>query len=380
MQSLFYIGILSILWVVNLFNGTGLDAVYHVTDYAKIIILTLTAFSICFSFQKKGDIRIKRSDFNIYGGMVLVFFASSILNGYGAQAFDYLWVFCIIYLLSKIPINNTILLWTGLIYGFLGALVLYIYNFGSLLSGWNENTIAMLGMHSFLILIVPFFECTSGSSKVMLLIATALFSYLISPTNSRSGMLFLIISALFALNILPRAIVTKGKYRLIVILLIPLIITGVVAVLSNSYLFERLNVWSIINFNKPIFNGRDQIWSEGFKMLFENLIIGCGNLVTLNWHNSAIHCLTAYGIIGYTFWIASFNKILSCAKQKISDSFVCGYVISFIILWIQQSVELGFISNSPSFLPYIILGLMLGRIRFINTESNKQIKGDKKYA
>ncbi|MBQ4120194.1 MAG: O-antigen ligase family protein [Clostridia bacterium] len=380
MQSLFYIGILSILWVVNLFNGTGLDAVYHVTDYAKIIIITLTAFSICSSFQTKGDIRIKRSDFNIYGGMLLVFVSSSIINGFGMQALDYLWVFCIIYLLSKIPINNTILLWTGLIYGFLGAVILYIYNFGNLLDGWNENSIAMLGMHSFLILIVPFFDRTSIRSKVMLLVTTALFSYLISPTNSRSGILFLIIATLFALNILPRNLLTNGKYRLVLLLFIPLIIVGVVCLIANSHFFDSLNNWSITKFHKPIFNGRDEIWLEGFEMLFKNLFIGCGNLITLNWHNSAIHCLTAYGIVGYSFWLASFHKLLYSAKEWFEDSVVCGCFISFLVLWIQQSVELGFISNSPSLLPYIILGLMLGRIWFLNNITTTTLDKERKYA
>lgn len=379
MQSVFYIGIISVLWVVNLFNGTGLNTVYHVTDIAKVIIVLLTVFSVCSSFQRKGDLRIKRSDFNVFGGMTLVFFASAYIQGFGAQAFDYLWVFCIIYLLSKIEINNTIMLWTGLIYGFLGAVILYIYNFGTLLKGWNENTIAMIGMHSFLILIIPFFDRTSHRSKIMLLLATGIFSYLISPTNSRSGILFLIIATLFALNIIPRNIAIGGKYCLIFLLFLPLIITSIVVLLSNSQFFNSLNVWSITTFNKPMFNGRDQIWNEGFKMLFENLLFGCGNLMTLNWHNSALHCLTAYGIVGYSFWLASFHKILYSAKKLFSDPYICGCYISFLVLWVQQSVELGFISHSPSLLPYIILGLMLGRMRFLNNEELKPIE-DKKHA
>lgn len=380
MQSVFYIGIISVLWVVNLFNGTGLNAVYHVTDIAKVIIVLLTVFSVCSSFQRKGDLRIKRSDFNVFGGMVLVFFASAYIQGFGTQAFDYLWVFCIIYLLSKIEINNTIMLWAGLIYGFLGAVILYIYNFGALLKGWNSNSIAMIGMHSFLVLIVPFFDRTSTRSKFMLLLATVVFSYLVFPTNSRSGILFLIIATLFALNIIPRNIIIGGKYRLIFILFVPLIITSIVAVLSNSQFFNSLNVWSITTFNKPIFNGRDQIWSEGFELLFKNLFFGCGNLITLNWHNSALHCLTAYGIVGYSFWLASFHRILYSVKKFFSDPYICGCYISFLVLWVQQSVELGFISASPSLLPYIILGLMLGRMRFLNKEELKPIDEDKKYA
>lgn len=379
-NSFFYICILTVIWIVNLFNGTNLDAVYHVTDVAKIAVVVLTLFIVCGSFKKNHDIRIKRSDFNIFGGMFLTFYVSSFLNGFSTQSFDYLWVFCIVYFLSKIKINNTIILWTGLIYGFLGALILCTYNYGNLLKGWNENSIAMLGMHSFLILIIPFFDKTSTRSRVMLIFSTIIFSILIYPTNSRSGILFLIISILFALNILPRTIAISGKYRFIFLLFMPLIITGFVALISNSHFFDSLNVWSITHFQKPIFNGREQIWQEGFKLLSKNLFFGCGNLVTLNWHNSAIHCLTAYGIVGYSFWLASFHKILYSVKKYYVDPYICGCLISFLVLWLQQSVELGFISASPSLLPYIILGLMLGRKRFIDSESLKSMSKEERNA
>lgn len=380
MQTIFYIGLLTILWIVNLFNGTGLDSVYHVTNIAKIVVTVLTVFSITFSFKNKGDIRIKRSHFNIFGGMILVFMSSSIINGFTMQTLNYLWVFCIIYLISKIPISNTIMLWTGLIYGFLGAVILYIYNFGDLLKGWNENTIAMMGMHSFLILIVPFFDKNSSRSKFALIIMTIIFSFLILPTNSRSGILFLFIAAFFALNILPRSIAIGGKKRSVFLLFLPLIIVTFISLFSLSYFFDSLNIWSITHFQKPIFNGRDQIWREGFELLLENLLLGCGNLATQNWHNSAIHCLTTFGVVGYSFWIASFNKIINFASEKLYDPFVCGCFISFLVLWVQQSVELGLISHSPSLLPYILLGLMLGRVKFLNDQAQTYLNEEKKHA
>ena len=367
MQSFFNVGVLTLLWVVNLFVGTGLDAVYHVTDIAKIIIIIITAFSITFSFRLKGDIRITASDFNVFSGMTLIFIGSSILHGYGTQVLDYLWVFCLIYVVSKIEINQTVMFWTGIIYGFLGAVILYIYNYGSLLKGWNENTIAMLGMHSFLIFIIPFFNRTQHKNKIILFISVSIFSFFILPTDSRSGILFLIIATLFALNILPRDII-RNKDNRIIFLALPLLIAFVCTLISKTPFFNSLEQWSFRNFNKPIFNGRDQIWDTGFKMLFDNLLFGCGNLITYNWHNSAIHCLTAYGILGYGFWLASFNKILSHANTYFSDYIVTGCFISFIVLWVQQSVELGFISQSPSLLPYIILGIMLGRINYLKTE------------
>ena len=367
MQSIFNIGLLTVLWIVNLFNGTGLDAVYHVTDLCKISVIILTLFSITFSFRKNGDLRTSNSNFNIYGGMVLLFLGSSYIHGYSTQALDYLWVFCLIYLVSKIEINPTVMLWTGLIYGLLGAVILYIYNYGTLLKGWNDNSIAMLGMHSFLIFIISFFNRTGTKNKIILLSAVSIFSFLILPTDSRSGILFLIIATLFALNIFPRDII-RNKDNRIIFLALPLLIALVCIFISKTPFFNSLEQWSFRNFNKPIFNGRDQIWNYGFELLFDNLLFGCGNLITYNWHNSAIHCLTAYGILGYGFWITSFHKILSTANTYFSDYIVTGCFISFIVLWVQQSVELGFISHSPSLLPYIILGIMLGRVNYLKTE------------
>ena len=41
MRSLVYTGLLILLWIVNLFNGTGLDSVYHVTEWSRRIIIVL---------------------------------------------------------------------------------------------------------------------------------------------------------------------------------------------------------------------------------------------------------------------------------------------------------------------------------------------------
>lgn len=379
MQSFFNIGLLTVLWIVNLFNGTGLDAVYHVSDLAKIIVIILTFFSITFSFRKKGDIRMSRSDFNAFGGMTFVFLCSSFLHGFGTQTFDYLWVFCLIYLVSKIEINSIVMHWVGLVYGFLGAVILYIYNYGSLLNGWNENSIAMLGMHSFLIFIIPFFNRTEIKNKIILFVSLLIFSFLILPTDSRSGILFLIIAALFALNMLPRDII-RNKDNHFVFLALPLLIALFCIIISKTPFFNSLEQWSFRTFGKPIFNGRDQLWNRGFEVLFDNLLFGCGNLITYNWHNSAIHCLTAYGILGYGFWLTTFHKILTHANAYFSDYIVTGCFISFIILWVQQSVELGFISHSPSLLPYIILGIMLGRINVLKEQQTLLSVKDENYA
>lgn len=365
MKSLIYTGLLILLWIVNLFNGTGLDSVYHVTDWTRRIVILLFLINVFIDYLRTHALLVDRKKFYIYGGMIIVFIASPYLHGYGVQGTGYLWVFCLVYLLSKLKIDDMTMLWIGLIYGALGFSILFIFDYGTALNGWNTNSIAMIGCHSFLIFLVPFFREQRMRNKFVLIIAAWIFSILILPTNSRSGILFAFVGTLFAIGLLPRGVVSKNHFRTFICLILPLIISVIVTSVSNSTIMEGLNIWSYQKFHKPIFNGRDELWKYGFELLWQNPLIGTGNLNAANWHNSAITCLAATGILGFVFWIMSFGKIMDRAREFLDDYIVIGCFVAFIILYAQQSVELGFISGNPTLLGYILLGLMLGRVRFL---------------
>ena len=365
MESLIYTGLLILLWIANLFNGTGLDSVYHVTEWTRKVVILLFFINLLLDYARTHTLLQDKKKLYIYGGMIIVFIASPFIQGYGFTGIDYLWVFCLVYLLSKFKINDRTMFWIGLIYGALGFSVLLIFDYGTLLKGWNTNSIAMIGMHSFLVMIVPFFKKQQIRNKIFMLIAAGIFSVLVSQTDSRSGIFFAFIGALFAIGLLPRGIVTKNYFRTFICLILPLIIAVVVIAVSNSSNMEELNIWSYQQFGKPMFNGRDELWKYGFELLWQNPLIGTGNLNANNWHNSAVTCLVASGIMGFAFWIMTFGKILDRARSYLNDYIVVGCFVSFIVLYVQQSVELGFISGSPSLLGYILLGLMLGRVRFL---------------
>lgn len=365
MKSLIYTGLLILLWIVNLFNGTGLDSVYHVTDWTRRIVILLFLINVFIDYSRTHALPVDRRKFHVYGGMFILFIASPYIHGYGMQGTGYLWVFCLVYLLSKLKIDDMTMLWTGLIYGGLGFAFLFIFDYGTALNGWNTNSIAMIGCHSFLIFLVPFFREQRMRNKFLLIIAAWIFSILVSPTDSRSGALFALVGALFAIGLLPRSVVSKNHFRTFICLILPLIISVIVISVSNSTIMEGLNIWSYQKFHKPIFNGRDDLWKYGFELLWQNPLIGTGNLNANNWHNSAITCLVATGILGFAFWIMAFGKIMNRARPYLNDYIVVGCFVSFIVLYVQQSVELGFISGNPTLLGYILLGLMLGRVRFL---------------
>ena len=375
MSEIFATGIMGILWIVNLFNGTGLDQVYHVTDIFKYIIIGLSIIVFFFHIGNKEKRSVESSKIAIFGGTLIVFITTAALNGFLDTTIDYVWVFLLIFLIAELKISSKAFAGIGFIFGVLGALVLVIYNYGSLFIGWNENSIAMLGMHSYLMFLIPFYKKNKNTwnfkNTVLILTTASIFAYLLKATNCRSGTLFLIIAVFFYLNLVSKNILIGNKKRIFIALFIPLFIAVAVAVISTTPWAETLNTWSLEKFQKPIFNGRDTLWIDGFKILKDNFFFGTGDVMMNNWHNSAITCLTAYGSVGFVLWIKSFHTILGQAKPLFNDYLVVGSAISFLIIYIQQSVELGFISSAPSFIPYIMLGLMLGRVNYLKSNSSR---------
>lgn len=365
-MSIFYIAILGLLWVVNLVNGTALNSVYHITEYTKYIVIIISTFLFIGRRKSNQGLIFEKKDIIFLGFMIYVFVGSSYFNGYGLQAIDYLWVFSIIFILSHMNLDENVFKWIGILYAIGGLFVLYVYDYGTILKGWNENSIAMIGTHSFLVMLIPLNNLSNRIHKLMVLAAAGIFSFFLSPTDSRSGMLFMIIGALFVLNILPKRIITGERNKKLLMLLTPLFIAVAVVLISKTSFAEFLNLWSYKQFQKPIFNGRDDIWLYGFRLLGKNPLFGTGNMNFNNWHNSAIVCLTAYGAIGYILWIGSFNHMLNKAQAWLEDYIVQGCIVSFVVLYLQQTVELGLISQSPSILAYVILGMMFGRIKYLN--------------
>ncbi|MDE8700535.1 O-antigen ligase family protein [[Ruminococcus] lactaris] len=373
MKSIMYTLLMIVLWILNLFNGTGLGMVYQTTEKTRSLIYIAVILIILMKCREH-HLWVDKQDFIIFGGMAFIFIAVSMLKGNGAMGLHYLTAFLLIYCLSKLNVCEKTVKLTGLVYVVMGLGVLYIYNYGSILSGWNGNTIGMTGLYSFLFFLISFYDVSSIRSKIIVVVLTLIYIYLIIPTDSRSCTWFAIIAVLFALSIFPRNIILKTDSRLYLWLLIPLLVALVVVIISQGTYMQQLDLWSLQKFKKPIFNGRDEIWENGLNVLFNNLLFGRGNLEG-NWHNCIITVLTAYGIIGSTLWVMAFQRILSRGRLWLRDSIVVGCIITFLMMYIQQSVELGLICEAPNLLPYIVLGVMLGRIKYLRENSIQENMG-----
>lgn len=369
MNNVIYVTTMVVLWIVNLFNGTGLGQVYQTTEKARIIVDIIFIITIIFNYKRQNRY-VNRQDFIIFGCTSLLFIFDTYIHGYGLKGMNYFYVFILIYILSKMPVREKYIRKIGIIYLLMGIIVIYVYDYGTIFSGWNPNTIGMIALYSYLIFMIPFYNKKNKIGTNIILIAiTVIYIILIEPTNSRSSTLFAIIAILLALSIIPKSIIIRNGKQYFVLLLIPLIIAIIVVYLSKGSYIDSLNAWSIQKFEKPIFNGRDTLWNEGFDIFFQNLLFGRGIIVG-NWHNSLISILTAYGFFGLLLWILSLNNILSKGESWINDTIVQGCIISFFIMYIHQSVELGLVHESPNILPYIVLGMMLGRINFLKNEKS----------
>lgn len=365
MNSMYFAGILSLLWVFNLMNGTGLGVVYHTIELSQMAAVGLAAMCLICQMNRDKALLAAKRYFYPGMGMAAVFLVSSWFAGYGLSAWDYLWAFLVVYIVSNMRVTEKGMHLVSFCYGGLGAFILFVYSYTDILSGWNANEIAMVGLFSFLVFIIPYFGATDRRSKIMLPGVGLLYVLLLARTDSRSCMIFIVLSLLFTFRIFKCGKILKSKNRLMAVLLVPLGVALLVCSVSGTGFAARLNEWSLRETEKSIFNGRDELWLWGFDLLRENFIFGIGRIQMANWHNSAVECLVAFGVVGYILWMKLFHAMLCDARKYSGDVCVAGSMIAFLLLYCQQSVELGFMSYNPNLLPYVILGILLGRVRYL---------------
>lgn len=365
MYTILYTGVMVFLWIINLFNGTGLGNAYRTTEYARLIVFAIIAFILLLRAARTGQWRAAKRYFYILVPMVILFVAMPLLKGHGMMGVKYLWVFIVTYLLSQTRPDRKTLLWVSAAYAALGLAILFIFNYMDILKGWNKNSIAMIGLFSFLVFIIPYHGAQDWKSKIMLTLVGAAYVALIWPTGSRSCSIAIIIALLFVFHIIPAKKVFSSRKKIFWALQIPLIIAILGCILTLSADVEALNNWSLDKLGKTFFNGRDQIWLETFKKLGQNPLLGTGYINSGLYHNSTIACLAAFGIVGYCLWIQLFNIILKDALPFQEDTCIMGATTAFFVLFWQQSVELGLFAPNPNLIPYIILGLLLGRTRYL---------------
>lgn len=271
----------------------------------------------------------------------------------------------LVYCFSQQKFTNFDLQTSGYIIAVLGIMTLYIYSRTELLSGWNDNQIGMIGLFSYLYYSISLFgKISFRKLSIGVAISIVYIIMLTQYTESRSIAIFIFLSLAFAYRGSFMKKQLKNKRVIFLSLSLPLLIATFVVLFPQLEIFQVLNKWSEQNYGKPIFNGRDELWLYTFNRLPSTYYLGDGKFL-INHHNSAMAALGAFGVIGYVCWYKLLSKPIMFMTRFLEDDIVFGCLMAFMLIFWQQSFDLGFISSAPNMLPYMILGIGLGRIKTI---------------
>lgn len=357
--------IMILIWGLSLLYNSGIGQTYDVYGAAKILIVVLVIYRIVVSKQVR---YVKKRNVVLISYLIVASFLTSML--YGHNMLDYLWMYLLTWLISLMPVEEGPMMVVSVAYGALGMLVLLIYNYGTVFSGWNENSIAMIGFFSFCVMIVGFNRVRDFRVLICLLVYAAMYFVLLEVLNSRGSVLFAIVLLLGIFRLLPFQRWFKNKRKILTIMLIPLVVAIFVVLIRNAGIVDKLELWSYETFNKPIFNGRDELWYQGFTDWMKHLVFGNGNLSAANWHNSAVTMLVGGGVVGYFIWLIKTGDILARGCPWIRDGIVFGLMVGILGIWLQQTVELGLVANQANAIPYAMMGLLLGRVRTLEEKNS----------
>ena len=361
MQSVFFTLEIVCVWLSALFNHTGLGETYHTNEITLLVMFLCTLAALLRDRRKT----VPPDLFFAFSGTAAIFTGSALYHGYGLSGLQYLSCFLLIYLFSRLRVRERGMYLSGLVCLGLGAAILLIFNYGTQLSGWNSNSVAMIGLFSYILFVAACYNLGSRWAKFMILLAGGGMIWLTAQTDSRSCMVMLVIVMALAVLMRRSLRLLRSRRWLLLLLLIPLIVAAATALLSLTGAFAQLDAWSQANFDKPIFNGREVLWRSGFAQMAQHLLFGSGKISELNWHNTAVACLTNFGVLGYLFWLGVLYALLKRGSAWLPDPVVAGCMMAFLLMNAQQSVELGMFEQQPNLLIYLPLGLMLGRIRYL---------------
>lgn len=365
--KLLLIGFCVLIWFIGFTYDTGFGQGYEILDKAKIMVLALFLYCIVI-YHKKYNITL-----GVVFAAFMVIYMIIINEARNEKSIEnYVWVWLLIPVFKMFPVQKEQFKFIGFAYGVATIGVLIIGNVTGVFAGWDGNSVSITQFFSYTVFMASLADTKEKKNVRNIVIYSAVYLYLLNTFGSRSAQLFSIVMLLCMLSVIPFRRL-YGKPLILLILLFPLIIAVIIVAIKDMPVVEAINDWSYDVFNKPIFNGRDTIWQMGIEKWQKAPFIGNGNLAQYSYHNSAITTLVGAGAIGYIILIGVCYKILSSAIKWIDDSAVYGLATAFLIIWMQQSVELGLITAEPNVVPYMILGLLYARINTLENEKNDEV-------
>lgn len=353
-----FIGVLA-CWIFSFVNSSGWGEAYG-TPELMYKILVAVSLILLLSESKKWNY-----NYRVYGNLLifLLLFFFVLMPLYLNSSTDglkYLSSFLTIYCFSYTKPTIRLFHQSGLFVAMLGIAVLMLYK--TILSGWNDNGIAMIGLFSFLFYAISLFGKVKLKFLIWGLIISFIYASFLFSMDSRSSIVFIVIAfvAIFLFRIIEPFL--KMRFTYLFLLLVPLFLAIITCQVASTDYFPKLDLWSYNKYGKPFFNGRDELWQQSFDYLWDSYGFGMYKF-RINFHNSAMACLAVFGVGGYITWIASFWYILKNLNNYLNEPYVYGGVVAFLLIYLQQSLDLGFINECPNMVPYMMLGLCIARAK-----------------
>lgn len=372
LKRLLILGLAGLAFVFNLVNMSGLGSAYNTEFYTRLLTIML---SVVLMFRHNIRVYKVDRDLLLWGTMtVVVFFFSALLRGSISDAFNCLSCFFITYIFSEYGLDEWSFRWMGrmLLFGSFSLLLIFLKT--NALSGWNENGIAMICFFAYICYIASVMYSARGRERLAAIGASIAFLYLVSETDARSSMLATLIALVVLL--FPRklgAFFATRRTRQI-LFHTALIFAAFIATMSLTSVYTDWDIWSYQTFGKPLMNGREVAWRQGFQQLWAHALFGRGNFKINSWHNWGMSLLTGYGVLGYVTWTTFVRRMLDKGQRHIRDPYILGIITSFLLILLQQSAELGLIGNANThLLPYMMLGLLLGRVRILERRETRKL-------
>lgn len=354
-------GLAALVSALSLLARSGIGQQLQVYTYTSVIVVGL--FLLIPVGRTLGSGYARQREFFLTLGLVLVFVLWPASKNNLKQGLEYAWLLTFAYVFGQISFSEDDARAIGFGAGAFGFAVVIARVFLGILAGWNNNDIAMTGFMGCAVLsAVPWRTWGQKIFHKILLVAMTLMALFLDSRSCVAGCLILCVFVFGFVK--PRMFLKKAWLRRLMLVLPALIAVGVVW-FQNSQMFVDLNSWSMQYFNKPIFNGRNTIWETGLDMIRQTPWLGSGYINSGYWHNSAITLLTAFGLVGYILWICYFENILVDCQRWREDRCLALCLAAFLTIMVQQSFELGLVSTNGSMLPYLIIGIMLGRMRYL---------------
>lgn len=358
-RQILYTGLAGLICLVSQLMDSGIGQAYNLSGICMYLCLGLYLLFPLGHVLRFGFAR--RREFFLTLALIAVIVVWPATQGYTMQGFQYGWLLTVAYVFGQFRLSENDIRAIGFGAGMMGLTIVAARLLLGIFGDWNENNIAMAGFMGCAVFSAA--PWRTWGQKIFHKILLVVMTLMVLTLDSRSSMVGCVILVAFAFGILkPEAFLNKQWLRRLVLVL-PALIAVATVLFQNSVVFESLNNWSMEYFNKPIFNGRNTIWEQGLQRLMDRPWLGCGRIDNGHWHNCAITVLTAFGIVGYGVWVCYFENIMVDAQRWRKDKSLALCIAAFLTIMVQQSFELGLVGTKGSMVPYLILGVMLGRMR-----------------